>query len=144
LSALTGFKRLGFAVVALLLTIFGVLGIVSVLVPAEQVREAITAEIRAVTGLDPVLRGNVSVSLFPYGKVSFSDVTLGNRSTARRRSPPIASPRSCASSRCSPARSKSPTSHWKIRASRSWSRGRPLQLAAARGVPQPRLRPGRE
>jgi AsmA protein len=77
LSALTGFKRLGFAVVALLLTIFGVLGIVSLLVPAQQVREAITAEIRAVTGLDPVLRGNVSVSLFPYGKVSFSDVTLG-------------------------------------------------------------------
>ena len=36
MSALTGFKRLGFAVVALLLTIFGVLGIVSLLVPAQQ------------------------------------------------------------------------------------------------------------
>jgi len=78
LSAVTGFKRLGLAVAALLLVIFGILGIVSVLVPADQVREAIKAEIRNVTGLDPVLRGDISVSLFPYGKVSFADVTLGD------------------------------------------------------------------
>ncbi len=79
MSAVTGFKRLGIAVAALLIAIFGVLGIVSVLIPADQVREAIKAEIRAVTGLDPVLRGDISVSLFPYGKVSFADVTLGDQ-----------------------------------------------------------------
>jgi AsmA protein len=89
LSAVTGFKRLGFAVAALLLAIFGILGIVSVLVPADQVREAIKAEIRAVTGLDPTLRGDISVSLFPYGKVSFADVTLGDAGGT----PPLAADR---------------------------------------------------
>jgi AsmA protein len=41
------------------------------------VREAVKSEIRAVTGLDPVLRGPVSVSLFPSGTISFDDVVLG-------------------------------------------------------------------
>jgi AsmA protein len=93
LSAVTGFKRLGFAVAGLLLAIFGVLGIVSVLIPAEQVREAIKAEIRAVTGLDPVLRGDISVSLFPYGKVSFADVTLGDQAQSAKGTPPLAADR---------------------------------------------------
>lgn len=78
MSAVTGFKRLGLAVIALVLALFGALGVVSLLLPADQVREAVKAEIRAVTGLDPVLRGTVSVSLFPTGNVSFSDVVLGD------------------------------------------------------------------
>ncbi|KAB2882935.1 MAG: AsmA family protein [Pseudorhodoplanes sp.] len=78
MSAATGFRRLGYAVVALIVAIFGALGVVSFLVPADQVRETVKADIRAVTGLDPVLNGAVSVSLFPYGKVSFSDVVLGD------------------------------------------------------------------
>lgn len=78
MSAATGFRRLGYAVVALVLVIFGALGVVSFLIPADQVRETVKADIRAVTGLDPVLNGAVSVSLFPYGKVSFSDVVLGD------------------------------------------------------------------
>jgi AsmA protein len=90
LSAVTGFKRLGYAVAALLIAIFGVLGIVSVLIPADQVREAIKAEIRAVTGLDPLLRGDITVSLFPYGKVSFTDVALGDFAQG---APPLAADR---------------------------------------------------
>ncbi len=39
-------------------------------------REAVKAQIRSVTGLDPVLRGAVAVSLFPYGSVAFEDVAL--------------------------------------------------------------------
>ncbi|MBZ0146104.1 MAG: AsmA family protein, partial [Pseudorhodoplanes sp.] len=94
MSAVTGFKRLGFAVAAVLLAIFGVLGIVSVLIPADQVREAIKAEIRTVTGLDPVLRGDISVSLFPYGKVSFADVTLGDQAQgASQGTPPLVADR---------------------------------------------------
>jgi AsmA protein len=46
--------------------------------PPEAVRDAVKAEIRAVTGLDPVLRGATSVSLFPTGTVSFADVSLGD------------------------------------------------------------------
>src|SRR5437870_4837624 len=49
--------------------------------PADAVREAVKAEIRAVTGLDPVLRGGTSVSLFPTGAVSFDDVMLGDNRT---------------------------------------------------------------
>ena len=90
MSAATGFKRLGLAVVALVLALFGTLGVVSLLLPAEQVREAVKAEIRAVTGLDPVLRGAVSVSLFPSGSVSFSDVALGDPTAAE---PPLAADR---------------------------------------------------
>ena len=78
MSAVTGFKRLGLAVCALILAVFGALAVVSVLLPKDQVREAVKAEIRAATGLDPVLRGDVSVSLFPYGQVVLWDVSLGD------------------------------------------------------------------
>lgn len=78
MTTFTGFKRVGFAVAALVLFVFGALGIVSLLIPADTVRDAVKAEIRAVTGLDPALRGNVSVSLFPSGSVTFSNVVLGN------------------------------------------------------------------
>jgi len=78
LSAVTGFKRLGLAICVLILGVFGALAVVSVLLPKDQVREAVKAEIRAATGLDPILRGDVSVSLFPYGQVILSDVSLGD------------------------------------------------------------------
>jgi AsmA protein len=59
----------------------GILVILPFLVSADAVREAVKAEIRAVTGLDPVLRGAASVSLFPTGSVSFDDVSLGDNRT---------------------------------------------------------------
>ncbi|HWV55715.1 MAG TPA: AsmA family protein [Pseudorhodoplanes sp.] len=77
LSAVTGFKRLALAVGALVLGVFGALAVVSFLIPTDQVREAVKSEIRAATGLDPLLRGDVSVSLFPYGQVTLADVALG-------------------------------------------------------------------
>src|SRR6266446_8153616 len=49
--------------------------------PPDAVRKAVQAEIHAVTGLDPVLRGGVSVSLFPSGRVSLEDVALGDNRT---------------------------------------------------------------
>jgi AsmA protein len=42
------------------------------------VRDAVDREIHAVTGLEPVLRGSISISLFPSGTVSFHNVLLGN------------------------------------------------------------------
>src|SRR5262245_1444990 len=48
------------------------------LISADTVRQQVVGEIRAVTGLDPVLRGKASVSLFPSGSVSFADVVLGD------------------------------------------------------------------
>jgi AsmA protein len=46
--------------------------------PAASVRDAVKAEIRAVTGLDPVLGDDVSLSLFPSGSVRFHNVRLAN------------------------------------------------------------------
>jgi len=80
-TAAVGIKRLGFVVVAVAAVGIGALVILPFLMSADAVREAVKAEIRAVTGLDPVLRGGTSVSLFPTGTVSFDDVTLGDNRT---------------------------------------------------------------
>jgi len=77
-TAATGFKRLGIAIAAVVLASFAALGAMALLIPTDTVREATKAEIRNVTGLDLVLRGDVAVSLFPTGSVSFGNVTLGD------------------------------------------------------------------
>ncbi|HEY6994591.1 MAG TPA: AsmA family protein [Xanthobacteraceae bacterium] len=79
--AAVGIKRLGIAVLALAAAGVCALVILPFLMPADAVRDAVKAEIRAVTGLDPVLRGGTSVSLFPTGTVSFDDVSLGDNRT---------------------------------------------------------------
>jgi AsmA protein len=76
-----GIKRLAVVVAGLVAVVIGVLVVLPFLMPAEAVREAVKAEIRAVTGLDPVLRGGASVSLFPSGSVRFEDVSLGDNRT---------------------------------------------------------------
>jgi AsmA protein len=81
LTAATGFKRVVIAVAAMVAAAFVTLVVLSFLIPATAVRDAVAKEIHAVTGLDPVLRGNVSVSLFPSGTVSFHDVLLGDDRT---------------------------------------------------------------
>ncbi len=78
MTASTGLKRLGFVLLALLLAGIGVLTAASVLISADTVRQEAISEIRAVTGLTPILRGETTVSLFPSGKVSFADVVLGD------------------------------------------------------------------
>jgi len=76
-TAALGFKRLGLAVVAAVAVIVGMLALSSFLISADTARETVKNEIRAVTGLEPMLRGPVSVSLFPSGAVNFADVVLG-------------------------------------------------------------------
>jgi AsmA protein len=77
-TAVTGIKRVGLAVASLLGAGLALLLVLSVVIPADTVRDAVKAQIRDVTGLDPVLRGDVSVSLFPTGSVRFNDVSLGD------------------------------------------------------------------
>ena len=79
--AAIGIKRLGLAVATLAAGAFGALIVLSLLIPADTVRDSIKAEIRGVTGLDPVLRGNVAVSLFPTGTVVFDRVALDDNLT---------------------------------------------------------------
>ena len=77
-TAATGFKRLGIAIVAAVVAGAGALGIASFLISADSARDAVAAEIRAVTGLEPTLRGPAAVSLFPSGTVEFAGVRLGD------------------------------------------------------------------
>ena len=77
MTAASGFKRLGLALAAVLVAGAGLLTLVSLFISAETARDAVKAEIRAVAGLEPVLRGTASVSVFPFGTVSFDDVTIG-------------------------------------------------------------------
>jgi AsmA protein len=60
-TAAVGIKRLGLGVATLAAVGVGALVILPFLMPADAVRDAVQAEIRAVTGLDPVLRGGASV-----------------------------------------------------------------------------------
>ena len=77
-TAATGLKRLAIAVGAVVAAVVVALVALSFLIPAASVRDAVTKEIHAVTGLDPMLRGDMSVSLFPSGTVTFHDVVLGD------------------------------------------------------------------
>ena len=77
MTAATGLKRLAIGVGAVIAAVVLSLVALSLLIPATTVRDAVAKEIRAVTGLDPVLRGDMSVSLFPSGTVTFHNVVLG-------------------------------------------------------------------
>src|SRR6202166_1856320 len=78
LTATTGFKRLGLALLAVIAVGAGVFVAAGYLISGDAVRRQGLSEIRAVTGLNPILRGEASVSLFPTGSVSFGDVVLGD------------------------------------------------------------------
>jgi AsmA protein len=76
-TAATGLKRLAIAVGAVVAAVVISLIALSFFIPAAKVRDAVAKEIHAVTGLDPILRGDMSVSLFPSGTVTFHNVVLG-------------------------------------------------------------------
>ncbi len=78
MTAATGLKRLGIVLLAVIAAGLAVLTTAGYLISADAVRQQVVGEIRAVTGLEPVLRGKASVSLFPTGSVSFADVVLGD------------------------------------------------------------------
>ena len=76
MNAAIGTKRLAIAAAALIAAAFVVLIGFAAFLPAASVRDAVKAEIRAVTGLDPVLGDEISLSLFPSGSVRFHNVRL--------------------------------------------------------------------
>lgn len=78
MTAATGLKRLGLTLLAGIAGGLLVLTAAGYLISADTVRQQVLGEIRSVTGLEPVLRGKASVSLFPTGSVSFDDVILGD------------------------------------------------------------------
>lgn len=78
LTASTGLKRSGIVLLAAVAAGAAILMAAGLFISADTVRAQAMAEVRAVTGLDPILRGEASVSLFPSGSVSFADVVLGD------------------------------------------------------------------
>jgi AsmA protein len=69
-------KRLGTPIAALLgVALIGLVA-TSWLINRDALRQAVEAQIRAVTGLDLVVNGNIDVSVFPGSYVSFHDVGL--------------------------------------------------------------------
>jgi AsmA protein len=80
-TAPVGIKGIGYFVLGLAVAAIATLSIAAYVMPPEKVREAVRAEIGAVTGVTPELGGNASVSLFPTGRVSLDNVRLSdNRS----------------------------------------------------------------
>jgi AsmA protein len=82
LTMAQGMKRLGMPIAAF----FGVavIGLIAMswFLDRDALREAVEAQIRAVTGLDLVVKGNIDISVFPGSYVSFHDVGLKGGGTA--------------------------------------------------------------
>ena len=75
-------KRLGMPIAALLgLALIGLIA-TSWFINRDALRAAVEAQIRAVTGLDLVVKGNIDISVFPASYVSFHDVGLKGGATA--------------------------------------------------------------
>src|SRR2546430_9894750 len=82
LTMAQGMKRLGMPIAALLgLALIGLIA-TSWFINRDALRAAVEAQIRAVTGLDLVVKGNIDVSVFPGSYVSFHDVGLKGGGTA--------------------------------------------------------------
>ena len=77
-----GMKRLGMPIAALLsLALVGLIS-TSWFLNRDALRDAVEAQIRAVTGLDLVVKGTIDVSVFPGSYVSFHDVGLKGGGTS--------------------------------------------------------------
>lgn len=81
LTMAQGMKRLGTPIAALLgLALAGMVA-TSWLINRDALRQAIEAQIRAVTGLELTVNGEIDVSVFPGSYVSFHDVGLKGAAT---------------------------------------------------------------
>src|ERR1700730_4273566 len=82
LTMAQGMKRLGMPIAAFLtLALIGLIAM-SWFLNRDALRQAVEAQIRAVTGLDLVVKGTIDVSVFPGSYVSFHDVGLKGGGTA--------------------------------------------------------------
>src|SRR5258707_13106535 len=76
LTMAQGMKRVGMPVAAFFgVTLVGLIG-TSWFLNRDALRQAVEAQIRAVTGLELVVNGHIDVSVFPGSYVSFHDVGL--------------------------------------------------------------------
>jgi AsmA protein len=80
-TAATGLKRLGIAFGVVIVAGVAGLWVAPWLIPAKGARDAVTAQIRTATGIEPAVHGPVEVSLFPSGTVRLGNVVLGDGQT---------------------------------------------------------------
>src|SRR6202041_252946 len=82
LTMAQGMKRLAMPIAALLG--FALTGLIAMswFLNRDALRQAVEAQIRAVTGLDLVIHGSIDVSVFPASYVSFHDVGLKGAAAA--------------------------------------------------------------
>jgi AsmA protein len=78
------FRRFAILTVIVIATAVAAVAAATRVIPLDSVREAVKSEIRAATGLNPMLRGPVSISMFPAATVNFSDVVLGEQAGAEQ------------------------------------------------------------
>jgi AsmA protein len=71
-------KRIAIFLTTLVAAGTSVIAAATIVIPADTIRDAVESEISAATGLHALLRGPVSVSMFPVPTVAFSDVELGD------------------------------------------------------------------
>jgi len=76
LTMAQGMKRLGTPIAALFGLALAAMIVSSWLINHDALRQAVEAQIRAVTGLDLTVNGSIDVSVFPGSYVSFHDVGL--------------------------------------------------------------------
>src|ERR1700727_2881115 len=82
LTMAQGMKRLGMPILALFGVALTGLIAMSWLLNRDALRDAVEAQIRAVTGLDLVVHGTIDVSVFAGSYVSFHDGGLKGGATA--------------------------------------------------------------
>src|SRR5437660_8712516 len=76
LTMAQGMKRLGTPIAALFGLALAAMIVSSSLINHDALRQAVEAQIRAVTGLDLIVNGSIDVSVFPGSYVSLHDVGL--------------------------------------------------------------------
>jgi len=69
-------KRLGLPIAAILGVVLAGLASMSLLLDRDALRQAVEAQIRAVTGLDLMVNGGIDVTVFPQSRVVFHNVGL--------------------------------------------------------------------
>src|SRR5215813_7024531 len=82
LTMAQGMKRLAMPVAALFGVVLASLIATTWFLNRDALREAVEAQIRAVTGLDLVINGPIDISVFPASYVSFHDVGLKGGGTS--------------------------------------------------------------
>src|ERR1700709_1647638 len=72
-----GFKRIGLGIGVAVAAAIAFVALSSSFISIDGARDAVTAQIKAATGLEPTVRGTTSISIFPPDTITLKDIVLG-------------------------------------------------------------------